>query len=201
MSSTTATTARRSRRFLAPLATLAVAGALVIGSGADFTSASNNSNSVVASGSLKQTNSRSNAAIFNVNNIKPGDSVKGSVVITNNSSMPQKFSVTETATSSFTAGTLTMTVVETKTDGTTSTVYTGNFGGFATKDLGVFTTGEARTYAYTVTLLQAATNEEQNEIARAAYAWTGTQTNATPVDQTGAGPLSSTDTGGTNVNP
>ena len=189
--------ARRSRRFLAPLVTLGVAGALVIGSGADFTSASSNSASVVASGSLTQSNSRQGAAVFNVSNIKPGDTVKGSVVITNTGSMPEKFSVVETASSGFTAGTLKMVVVET-TGSASKEVYNGNFGGFATKDLGTFAVGEARTYAYTVTLAQTADNAEQGKSATASYAWTGTQTTAVTVDQTGAGtPISAA----TNANP
>ena len=197
MSSTTATT-RRTRRFLAPLATLAVAGALVIGSGADFTSASNNSNSVVASGSLTQTNSRNGAAVFNVSNIKPGDTVKGSVAIKNTGTMPQKFSVAETATSSFTTGLLTMKVTETKA-GVTTEIFSGNFGAFAAtaRDLGTYAVGEERTYTYTVTLDQNAGNNEQNKTASASYAWTGTQTTAVTVDQTGAGAINAA----TNTNP
>ena len=184
---TDTTSPRRSRRLLAPLATLGIAGALVLGSGADFTSASNNTSSVVASGQLTQSNSRNGQAIFNVTNIKPGDVVRGSVVLTNTGSLPERFSVTETASSTFTAGVLTMTVTETR--GTTTTeIYSGTFGGFAAtaRELGTFAAGEARTYAYTVTLAQAAGNENQNKTASAAYAWTGTQTTATTIDQTGA---------------
>lgn len=176
---------RRTRRILAPLATLAVAGALVIGSGADFTSTSNNSVSVAASGSLSQANSRDGKAVFNVSNLKPGDTVTGSVTITNTGTMPQNFSATETATSTFSPGSLSMTVTEVK--GTTRTpVYSGNFGGFATKQLGVFTTGEARTYEYVVTFAQSAGNQEQNKSASAAYQWNGNQTSAVTVAQTAA---------------
>ena len=178
---------RSSRRFLAPLVTLGVAGALVIGSGADFTSASNNAASVVASGSLTQSNSRDGQAVFNVSNIKPGDVVKGSVVLTNTGSMPEKFSVAEVASSSFTTGVLSMVVSETK-GSTTTEIYNGAFGGFAAsaRDLGVFAVGEARTYTFTVTLAQGADNANQNKTASAAYAWTGSQTTAVTVNQTTA---------------
>ena len=178
---------RSSRRFLAPLVTLGVAGALVIGSGADFTSASNNAASVVASGSLTQSNSRDGQAVFNVSNIKPGDVVKGSVVLTNTGSMPEKFSVAEVASSSFTTGVLSMVVSETKGAATTE-VYNGVFGGFAAaaRDLGVFAVGEARTYTFTVTLAQGADNANQNKTASASYVWTGSQTTAVTIDQTTA---------------
>jgi hypothetical protein len=71
------------RKALVPLTTLAAAGALAIGSGADFSSQTANPNSIVASGTLTQSNSKANAAIFNVNNLKPGDIVNGDVTITN----------------------------------------------------------------------------------------------------------------------
>lgn len=190
--------ARRSRRLLAPLVTLGVAGALVIGSGADFTSASSNAASIVTAGSLTQSNSRSSQAVFNVSNIKPGDVVKGSVVITNTGTLPEKFSVAETATNSFATGALSMVVSETK-GSTTTDIYSGAFGGFAStaRDLGAFTAGEARTYTYTVTLAQTADNTNQGKSASAAYAWTGTQTTATTIDQTNAvNPVPST-----NANP
>ena len=171
---------RSTRRFLAPLVTLGVAGALVIGSGADFTSESSNSASVVASGSLLQENSRDGEAVFDVSNIKPGDVVVGAVELSNTGSMPQAFAVTEVATSSFSAGVLQMVVQQ-----GAETIYEGDFGGFAVaaRDLGVFAVGEARTYTFTVTLDGEAGNEEQGKVAQAAYTWAGTQTDEVTVDQ------------------
>ena len=178
---------RRSRRFLAPLVTLGIAGALVVGSGADFTSASSNAASIVTAGSLTQSNSRDGQAVFNLTNVKPGDTVKGSVVLKNTGTLPEKFSVTETTTSSFATGVLSMVVTETK--GTTTTeIFNGAFGAFAAtaRSLGTFTAGESRTYTYTVTLAQTADNTNQGKTASAAYAWTGNQTTAVTIDQTGA---------------
>ena len=189
-----ATAPRRSRRLLVPLATLAAAGALVVGSGADFTSASANSQSVVTSGTLTQSNSRDNAAIFNVTNIKPGDTVTGSVTITNTGSLPAKFSVTETDTGNFTDRTLlSMTIKQGAT-----TVYSGPFGGATlgtaeTIPLGTFQKAEARTYDYTVTLAQSATNLEQGKTANASYTWDAIQTTAVTVAQQGQATVAATD--------
>ncbi len=191
---TPAPTARRSRRLLVPLATLAAAGALVVGSGADFTSASANSQSVVTSGTLTQSNSRADAAIFNVSNIKPGDTVTGSVTITNTGSLPAKFSVTETDTGNFVdRSLLTMTI----TQGGKS-IYSGPFGGATlgtaeTIDLGTFQKAEARTYEYTVKLAQGAGNNEQGKTANAAYAWNAVQTTAVTVAQQGPAAVVATD--------
>lgn len=191
---TPAPVARRSRRLLVPLATLAAAGALVVGSGADFSSSSANSQSVVTSGTLTQTNSRADQAIFNVSNIKPGDTVTGSVTITNTGSLPALFSVTETDTGTFVDRTLlSMTI----TQGAT-TVYSGPFGGATVNsaekiELGTFLKGEARTYDYTVTLAQSATNVEQNKTANASYTWDAIQTTAVTVAQQGQAPVVATD--------
>lgn len=191
---TPAPTARRSRRLLVPLATLAAAGALVVGSGADFSSTSANSQSVVTSGTLTQTNSRVNQAIFNVTNIKPGDTVTGSVVITNTGSLPANFSVTEVDTGNFTDRTLlSMTIKQGAT-----TVYSGPFGGATlgtaeTIQLGTFQKAEARTYDYTVTLAQSATNVEQGKTAGASYTWDAIQTTAVTVAQQSQTPVAATD--------
>ena len=176
---------RRSRRLLAPLATLAVAGALVVGSGADFVSTSANAQSVVASGTLTQSNSRADQAIFNVSNVKPGDTVTGQLKIRNTGSLPATFTVAETATNGFSTGSLSMTVTETKGT-TTSVVYSGAFGGFATKSLGLFAAAEERTFDWTVTLAQSATNADQGKSATASYVWNSTQTTAVTVDQRAA---------------
>ena len=71
---------------------------------------------------------------------------------------------------------------------TTTEVYNGSFGGFAAtaRELGVFAVGEARTYAFTVTLAQGADNTNQNKTASASYVWTGSQTTAVTIDQTSA---------------
>ena len=109
----TITRSRKWRKALIPLTTLAAAGALAIGSGASFTSNSANAASIVTSGTLTQSNSKSAAAIFNVTNLKPGDTASGDATITNTGSLPAVFSVTETATNGFVDHTnLVMTVTQ-----------------------------------------------------------------------------------------
>lgn len=187
MTTTAATTARRSRRVLAPLATLAAAGALVVGSGATFTSASENPSSVVTAGSFDQVNSRDGSAIFDVTNIKPGDTVKGSVTITNDSSMPGLYKVTEVASNGFTGNLLTMEIVETGPAGARTVLTKSAFGALPdVTELGTFAAGETRTYAYTVHLDISAGNDEQGATASATYTWDGVQVdNGTTVDQSG----------------
>ena len=174
-----ASRSRKWRKALIPLTTLAAAGALAIGSGADFATSSANAPSIVASGTLVQSNSKANAAIFNVSNIKPGDVVNGDVTITNSGSLPSVFSVTESGNNGFADPT---NLVLTVTQGST-TVYTGTFGAMGTKALGTFNAGEAKTYRFSVTLKSSATNAEQGKSANASYSWAGAQTSNVTVDQ------------------
>ena len=161
------------RKALVPLTTLAAAGALAIGSGADFSSESANPNSIVASGTLTQSNSKAGAAVFNISNIKPGDVVGGEVTITNTGSLPAVMSATEGSFSStfVTASNLKLVVTEGATE-----LYNGNFGSMGTKALGTFTAGQAKTFKFTVTFAQTAGNAEQGKTASATYTWNGAQT-------------------------
>jgi spore coat-associated protein N len=170
---------RRHRRFLAPLATLVAAGALLVGSGANFTSESTNVANLYAAGSLTQANSKSDTAIFAVTNLKPGDTVNGDVTITNTGTLPAVFSLTEAATNGFkNPANLQLSV----TQGAT-TIYSGTFGALGTRALGAFAPGEVRTYRFSTTLSSGAGNDEQNMQANAAYTWNATQTEAVTVEQ------------------
>jgi hypothetical protein len=170
---------RKLRKALVPLTTLAAAGALAVGSGANFSSNSANAASVVASGTLTQSNSKANAAIFNVSNIKPGDAVNGDVTITNTGSLPAVFSVTEAGTNGFVDKTnLVMTVTQNG-----ATVWTGTFGTMGTQALGTFAAGEARTYRFSTTLKGSAGNAEQGKSANASYSWDAAQTSNVTVNQ------------------
>src|SRR6476620_2355883 len=88
-------------KFLVPVATLLAAVALTAGSGADFVSTSVNTSNVYASGTLTQSNSKANTAIFSLTNLKPGDTVVGKVTITNTGTLPAAFRLTESATNGF----------------------------------------------------------------------------------------------------
>ena len=174
----------RSKKILVPLATLLAAGAIAVGSGATFTSTSANSLSAVTSGTLTQSNSKDNAAIFNLTNIKPGDTVNGALTIRNTGSLPATFSLTETAsTNGFAASALSLVVTNTTTN---TTVYTGTFGGLvdgAKTDLGLVAPGVSNNFTFSVKLATDTPNTQQGKTASASYAWDSIQTEATTTNQ------------------
>ena len=117
------------RKILVSLATLLAAGAVAVGSGATFTSSTGNTISAVTAGTLTQSNSKSGQAIFNLTNLKPGDTLNGSLALTNTGSLPASFSLTEVSSSNtFTGSNLTLDIVDTTAK---ATVYSGSFGGLA----------------------------------------------------------------------
>lgn len=189
-----AETGRRGRRALVPLATLAAAGALAVGSGANFVSSSVNPASAVASGTLTQLNSKANAAIFNVTNIKPGDTVQGDVTITNTGSLPSMMSISEAlaqgqANTFVDPANLQLTVTQT-TPSVATPIYSGAFGSLGSINLGRFNSNEARTYRFSVTMKPTADNTEQGKTASYTYTWAGVQTsNVTATDGTAATPV------------
>lgn len=181
MTTTAVAAVSRPRRYrvLVPLAGLAAAAALAVGSGADFTSNSVNAANAYTTGTLTQTNSKANSAIFSLDNLKPGDTVNGSVTITNSGSLAAGFKLTETATNGFTTkSNLKLTISE---PGSTAPVWTGTFGELTAAgplDLGEWTPGQARTFVFSVTLAQSADNTEQGRTATATYSWDAVQTAA-----------------------
>jgi hypothetical protein len=179
----------RTKKVLVPLATLLVAGAIAVGSGATFTSTTGNTISSVTTGSLQHTNSKDKAAIFNLTNMKPGDTVNGSLVITNTGSLPAKFSLTETVSANAFGATtapenplkLVITNLTTKTE-----VYSGTFGGLedgVQNDLGMIEPRVSNEFSFSVTLDQAAGNEEQGKTASAVYSWDSVQLDAETTNQ------------------
>ena len=167
------------KKVLVPLATAALAGALAIGSGADFSSSTGNTASTVTAGTLTQSNSKAGSSILSLSNMKPGDSVYGQVVITNTGSLGSVMSVTETGTSTFSSGVLTEKIEDVTNANSPVTVYSGAFGGAGTKTLGTWAAGESHTYRLTVTLASSATNSEQGKSGSVSFAWNGTQTSPT----------------------
>jgi spore coat-associated protein N len=174
----------KTTKILLPLATLVAAGAIAVGSGATFTSTSANTISSVTAGSLTQSNSKANAAVFNLTNIKPGDVVNGSLTIKNTGTLPATFSLTETAsTNTFTGSNLTMVVTNTTTS---KVVYSGTFGGLvdgAKNDLGLVAAGASNDYTFSVKLDQATTSVDQGKTASAAFQWDSIQADATTTNQ------------------
>lgn len=176
-----AKSASRSRRLLLPIAGLFAAAALTVGSGADFVSQSINTSNAYTTGTLTQSNSKNNAAIFTLGNLKPGDTLNGTVTITNTGSLPATFTLKETATNGFTdPAKLTLTI---KQDGVTAPVWSGTFGQLSSVSLGDFAAGQARTYTFSTTLASSAGNEEQGKTASATYTWDAVQKQAETFNQ------------------
>jgi hypothetical protein len=175
---------KMSKKVLIPLATLTAAGAIAVGSGATFTSQTSNTISSVTSGSLTQTNSKADQAIFSLPTMKPGDTVNGTLTLTNTGSLPAAFSLTESSsTNGFTGDNLSLTITNT-TSG--ATVYTGTFGGLqdgARTALGTMQPGAAATYKFVVQLAAATGNGDQGKTASAAYRWDAVQLDGETSDQ------------------
>lgn len=166
----------RRRRMLVPLAGLLAAAALVVGSGADFVSSSVNEGNAYTTGTLTQTNSKANEAIFGMDNLKPGDTVTGGVVLKNTGSLPASFKLTENAENGFTdKSKLTLNIKDLKAG---TTVYNGTFGGLTEAgavSLGDWKAGESREFSFDVTLAKSADNAEQGKTAKASYKWDAVQ--------------------------
>lgn len=173
-----------SKKILVPLATVLAAGAVAVGSGATFTSGSNNTISAVTSGTLSQENSKDGQAIFTLTDMKPGDTVNGRLSITNTGSLPATFGLTEVSSSNgFSAGNLTLTITNTTTG---AEVYAGEFGGLENnvkKDLGVVEGGDQNDYLFQVKLNQGAGNVDQGQTAGATYSWDSVQLDAEVFNQ------------------
>lgn len=174
---------RMSRKILVPLATFSAAGAIAVGSGATFTSQSGNTVSAVTAGTLQQTNSKDGGAIFDLANLKPGDTLNGTLTLTNTGSLPASFGLTETSsTNGFTGDNLSLAVTNTTTG---ATVYSGTFGGLvdgARTDIGVVQPGVANTFRFTVKLATATPNADQGKSASATYQWDSVQLNGDTYD-------------------
>jgi spore coat-associated protein N len=165
-----------STKVLFPLATAGIAGAVAIGSGATFSSQSNNTISAVTSGSLTQSNSKDGGAVFNLTDLKPGDILNGTLVLTNTGSLPAAFSLTEVSSANgFTADNLTLSI----NDSTTGVnIYNGPFGGLvdgAKTDVGTIASHVSNTFTFTVKLASTTPNADQGKTASAVYQWDSVQ--------------------------
>ena len=172
------------KKVLVPLTVLLAAGALAVGSGATFSSETGNTISTVTSGTLLHTNSKNGAEIFGLTNVKPGDTLNGTVTITNTGSLPATFSLTETSSTNGFSGEYLKLAIKNTTTGVT--VYDGTFGGLvdgSKTSLGDVAAGAANVYTFTVTLAQDAPNSEQGKSASAAYQWSSVQLAGTVTDQ------------------
>ncbi len=166
----TSTTNRR--KILVPLATLLAAGAVAVGSGATFTSTSNSA-VAVTSGALSHSN---DTLSMELDDLKPGDTVTGSVVITNDGTLDSTLALTEVNESNaFQAGKLRLKITQA---GNTTALYDGEFGdadATVTSDLGDLDVDDSTTITFAVSLAADAGNVDQGKAAEATYRWVTTQ--------------------------
>lgn len=165
------TTVKNRRKVLVPLATMMVAGAVAIGSGATFTSTSVSTTSVTA-GILEHVNDQGGKTL-RIDNIKPGDVRSGTLTITNDGTLDSTLSLRETTDSStFEPGALHLEI----TDGA-SVLYAGDFGGLAERlDVGALPVDAVKTITFTVSMPKDAGDANQGKAASATYEYVTTQT-------------------------
>jgi uncharacterized repeat protein (TIGR01451 family) len=166
-------TSKKTRALLLPMATLLAATGVAVASGATF-HATTASSGVVASGTLRQINS--NSVAFSKDNLKPGDTVTGSVQITNNGTLPAQFTMTEAVVSDTFAPASDVQLLI--TDDTGKTVSNTTLGAAGAVALGTYAAGEKHTYTYKVTFSSAATNAQQGKRAETTYSFASVQTAA-----------------------
>lgn len=166
------------RRLLLPLGTMLAAGAIIAGSGADFTSSTSSAANVVTAGAFTQTNTATDAAIFTLEGAKPGDTVTGTATVTNTGTLAGDFTLVEEGdTTTFPAGTLNVAVTDTTDPLAPAPVVSGDLGSLESTALATLEPGESRTYTFEVTFDAAAGDTAQGATANAVYTWDATQTN------------------------
>lgn len=153
------------RKVLLAFASLMVAAALAVGSGANFNSTSANPSNVFTAGTISHSNSKSGAAILTASNIVPGNSAIGTVDIKNTGSASGTFTLTHTApvdtpASPALSSKLTMTIVDQTDPACVSTIavpcvgtslYSGTIAAQgASIALGTYTPGVTHRYLYTM---------------------------------------------------
>jgi len=167
--------AKHPRKAIGGLATILAAAGLAIGSGATFSAQSANPANTFTSGTLLHTNSANGLAIVTGANLKPGDVRTGEVTITNTGTLNGAFKLSESNdSSSFSAGSLELSIDDVTVPATPANVYSGDLGQVAAAGiaLGDQAAGAARRYRFTVTLDAAAPNADQGKSATADYEWT-----------------------------
>jgi spore coat-associated protein N len=147
------------RKFIAAGAILAalivLASALLVGSGAIFTSTSANPENVFTAGALTMSNSKDAAAILSMDLMKPGDRIKGDVTIKNTGNIAGDFDlkmavVADLAGTNKGQGHLLDVLELAIYDGGTA-VYEGGLKKFDASKLGTYKAGEEHTYTFVVT--------------------------------------------------
>ena len=181
------------RRTVGALAVVLAAVGITVGSGANFTAKAANPANTFTAGTLSIDNSRGNgsaaSAILTAPNLKPGDSVNGTVDIQNQGSLPGAFTLSTSAAQDSTVvsllgqldvriedcGPYTNNNTSPPTCGSAaSTVLTATgtkLNGVGTIDLGSFAAGEKHRYKFDVTLPSSTGTSFQGKTASIAFDW------------------------------
>ena len=154
---------QRRMQVLLTLAVLLLAASVVIGSGANFTSTSANPGNVFTAGNLSHLNSKDGAYILTADKMKPGQTVTGSVTLTNDGDIAGTFVLSNTSVVDLPlpalSTLLTVKIYETKVlpiPGAETQIYGGAGGALIGTNpnltlTGAFAVGEKRTYRFEVT--------------------------------------------------
>lgn len=141
-------------------------------------------------GSFTQSNSRDGLPLFSASGIAPGDSVGGTVTLTNTGTLAGRFtlSATDVTDVAGSGGGLLSERLQASIEDVTApsapvAVYAGALGAMAPRDLGVFSPGESRTFELVATLpdggappdAESGDNAFQDAQASVRYVWTAVE--------------------------
>ena len=168
------------RRTLGALAVVLAAVGITVGSGANFTSHAANPANTFTAGTLTIGSSTS-SALFNAGNMKPGDTVNGTVDIANTGSVPGTFtlSTSNVVDTGALLGQLDLKVEDcgvfngatAPTCAGTNYVYNGKANAVGTASLGSFAASAKHRYKFDVTLPSNTTNAFQGKTASVEFDW------------------------------
>lgn len=163
-----------SRRWLllAALALLALALGSAMFSGANFSSKSANSASLVA-GSIQLSSSKPNQAIVAASGMEPGDSREGTINIGNQGDVAGTVTLKASGLTGATLAAVIDLKVEDTTSGTTQK-YSGKLGSFSSVSLGSVAAGTTRSYRITLSWPAASNSASlQGTSASLTFQWNG----------------------------
>jgi spore coat-associated protein N len=168
------------RRTIGALAVVLAAVGITVGSGANFTAHAANPSNTFTAGTLSIGSSAS-SALFNAPNLKPGDTVPGTVDIANTGSVPGTFtlSTSNAVDTGALLGQLDLKVEDCGVfNGSTAPncsgadiVYNGKASGVGTVSLGSFGASAKHRYKFDVTLPSSTTNAFQGKTASVEFDW------------------------------
>ena len=140
---------------LAVLALLAVALQSLVFSGASFTSKSANPGNVFTAGTLSHVNSKDGQVVLSAANLRPGQSLNGSLTITGGGDFSARYtiskvSLTDTPATPALSAALTLTIDD-MTTGVAVQEWSGAASTFSSVTVDTIAPGATRTYRFTLT--------------------------------------------------